>query len=79
MRKPMIVIPVPNHAEQWVNARSVQHLGVGAPGTEETLEADLLAALARLDSWRDAYRRLPPPGDGAQQAAAAILGVALGR
>lgn len=79
MRKPMIVIPVPNHAEQWVNARTVQHLGVGAPGTEETLEADLHAALARLESWRDGYRRLPPPGDGASQAATAILGAARGR
>src|SRR5262249_18043160 len=29
MRKPLVVIPVPNHAEQWINARTIEQLGVG--------------------------------------------------
>ena len=29
MRKPLVVIPVPNHAEQWINARTIEHLGSG--------------------------------------------------
>ena len=29
LHKPMVVVPVPRHAEQWVNARTIEHLGVG--------------------------------------------------
>lgn len=77
MQKPMIVVPVPNHAEQWINARSVAELGVGAIGSEETLEDDLLRALDQVPAWREGYRRLPTPQPGARQAADVIL--ALGR
>lgn len=73
---PMIVVPVPNHAEQWVNARTIEHLGVGAIGSEATLEDDLRRGLERLEDWRDAYRALPEPPRGAEQAADAILDTA---
>ncbi len=77
MQKPMIVVPVPNHAEQWINARSVAALGVGTIGTEETLESDLLAALPQVEAWRAGYAALPPVRPGATEAADLIL--ALGR
>lgn len=73
MRKPMLVVPVPNHAEQWVNARTIQGLGVGDIASEDNLEPQIHAALARLDTWREGYRRLPDPDDGAAQAAALLL------
>jgi hypothetical protein len=73
MRKPVIVIPVPNHAEQWVNARTICELGVGMMAREEDLEDTLTKALARIDSFRSAYARLPTAPDGAQQAARRIL------
>jgi UDP:flavonoid glycosyltransferase YjiC (YdhE family) len=76
MRKPMVVVPVPNHAEQWVNARTVQHLGVGLIGTEEGLEEHLREALERLDELRAGYMALPAPADGAAQGAEAILAFA---
>jgi len=73
MRKPMVVIPVPNHAEQWVNAATVKALGVGTIGSEETLEADLREALGRIDELRGGYARLPPARDGALEGARVIL------
>ncbi len=76
MRKPVVVIPVPNHAEQWVNARTIQELGVGAIGSEETLETDMLNALDRIDEFRAAYHRLPDISNGAERAASGILDIA---
>ncbi|MCB9665418.1 MAG: hypothetical protein H6732_15000 [Alphaproteobacteria bacterium] len=79
MQTPMVVVPVPNHAEQWVNARTVQHLGVGLIGSEAELEADMRKALDQLDALRAGYARLPPTPDGAAQAADALIALAQGR
>ena len=73
MRKPLIVVPVPNHAEQWVNARTICELGVGMMAHEEELEDALTQGLARVENFRGAYARLPSPPDGAAQAAGRIL------
>jgi UDP:flavonoid glycosyltransferase YjiC (YdhE family) len=73
MRKPLIVIPVPNHAEQWVNARTICEFGVGMMAREEELEGALIQGLARIESFRAAYARLPSAPDGAEQAAGRIL------
>jgi UDP:flavonoid glycosyltransferase YjiC (YdhE family) len=73
MRKPLIVIPVPNHAEQWVNARTICELGVGMMAREEDLEDAIAQGLARIGTFRAAYARLPDAPDGAEQAAARIL------
>jgi UDP:flavonoid glycosyltransferase YjiC (YdhE family) len=76
MRTPMVVVPVPRHAEQWLNARTIVHLGVGLMATEEGLEDAMADGLRRLDELRAAYGRLPLPEDGAERAAAAIVGLA---
>jgi hypothetical protein len=76
MRRPMIVVPVANHAEQWINARTVADAGVGMIGDERELSRDIGVGLARLDAWRAAYARLGEPGDGAAAAAAVIREVA---
>ena len=76
MRKPMLVVPVPNHAEQWLNARMIKHLGVGDIIAEEDLEAAILPALSRIEEFRASYEHLPAPEDGAQQAAERIMALA---
>jgi len=73
MRKPLIVIPLPNHAEQWVNARTICAIGVGMMAREEEIEDAIDTALANLESYRAAYARLPLAPDGAAQAAERIL------
>jgi hypothetical protein len=73
MRKPMVVVPVPRHAEQWLNARTIVHLGVGLMSTEEALESALQEAISRVDDLRAGYARLPPAADGAREAAEALI------
>ena len=79
MRKPMVVVPVPRHGEQWINARTIAHLGVGMMAEEESMERAMTAALNRIDDFRAAFRALPPIPDGAAEAAAIILEVARGQ
>ena len=72
LRKPVFVVPVPGHAEQFVNARLVQRLGLGFVATEETVLEQLLD-MHRQDRWAG-LQPMPPAFelDGASQAAEAI-------
>lgn len=76
MRKPMVVVPVPHHAEQWVNARTVVGLGVGGMAEEENIEAAMLAAVDKIDDYRSGYEALGDIGNGARAGADAILRIA---
>lgn len=76
MRKPMVVIPVPRHAEQWVNARTIERMGVGRLAGEEDFEEIMLTCLESIDTFRQAYRKIPEMENGAVQAARAILRLA---
>jgi len=73
MRKPLVVIPVPNHAEQWINARTIEQLGVGMIAQEADLEGALDAAARDAGRFHDGYAKLGPIPDGAAQAAALIM------
>lgn len=79
MRKPLVVIPVPNHAEQWVNARTIEHLGVGMSAQEADLENALEPAAGRLERFHEGYRKLGQMPDGAAQAAGHIMALATSR
>lgn len=76
MRKPMVVVPVPRHAEQWINARTIAHLGVGMMAEEEAMERAMTEALDRIEDFRRAFRNLPAIPDGAAEAATIILDTA---
>ena len=79
LRKPMVVLPIPNHAEQWVNGRTIEKLGVGFMAGEDEIERAMLSAVGRVDELRAAYRKLPPMRDGAAEAASLIIELAGGR
>jgi len=74
MAKPMIVVPVPGHAEQWVNGRVVDYLGIGMVAGEDEIEDKILAAMQRLPRFQAAYAQIPLRADGAREAASLILG-----
>ena len=76
LRKPTVVIPVPRHAEQWVNGDSVRRLGLGIVTGEAELEDAIDVALERIDEFRAAFSALPPLLNGAEHAAELILGLA---
>jgi UDP:flavonoid glycosyltransferase YjiC (YdhE family) len=72
LRKPMVVLPIPNHAEQWVNGRTIEKLGVGFMAPEDAIEQATRTAIDRIGELRAAYARLPAIPDGAAQAAALV-------
>ena len=75
-RTPMVVVPVPRHAEQWINARVIEALGVGVMSSETDMEEAMRLAAERVEEFRAAYARLPRIEDGARQAADIILDLA---
>jgi UDP:flavonoid glycosyltransferase YjiC (YdhE family) len=70
--KPVFVVPVAGHAEQFVNASMVQDLGLGFIAQENTVVDQLLGMYER-DRW-EGRKALPPAFDinGAQEAAMTI-------
>jgi UDP:flavonoid glycosyltransferase YjiC (YdhE family) len=74
LRKPVFVIPVPGHAEQFVNASLVHDLGLGFIATESNV-LDQLERMYRQNTWID-LKPMPPSieTDGAREAADVILG-----
>lgn len=78
-RKPMIVVPVPRHAEQWINARTIVDLGVGMMADESEIEVAMMEAAERIEEFRAAYRAIAEVPNGASQAANIILEAAAAR
>jgi UDP:flavonoid glycosyltransferase YjiC (YdhE family) len=79
MRRPLVVIPVPNHAEQWINARTIEHLGVGMSAQEADLENAMACAAQQVERFHEGYRRLGEIPDGAAQAAKLIMSMVTSR
>jgi UDP:flavonoid glycosyltransferase YjiC (YdhE family) len=73
MRKPMVVIPVPHHAEQWVNARAIEHLGVGMSARESDMESALESAVGQVERFHQGYGKVGEIPDGAAQAAQLVM------
>jgi predicted glycosyltransferase len=73
LKKPVFVVPVPGHAEQFVNARLTHELGLGFIATEADVLSQLLE-MYRQNRWVG-LKPMPPSfeTDGAREAAAAIL------
>jgi len=78
LRKPMVVIPVPRHAEQWANGETIRRLGLGLGADEDGLEEAIDAALGWIEVFRAGYAALPALADGAGRAAELILALAAG-
>jgi UDP:flavonoid glycosyltransferase YjiC (YdhE family) len=76
MRKPMIVVPVPRHSEQWVNAKWIEKLGVGMMATEETFLEVMMTGLERVEEFNEAYAKLPVCANASEAAAQYILDAA---
>lgn len=69
MRIPALVVPVPRHAEQWVNGRTIRSLGVGREISENSIEAEMFKAIKEIPVFQAAYKQLPEIEDGAKEAA----------
>ncbi len=70
--KPVFVVPVPGHAEQFVNARLVSELGLGFVATEADV-LDQLMTMHQQNAWTGLKPRPPVfEIDGAREAAEII-------
>jgi UDP:flavonoid glycosyltransferase YjiC (YdhE family) len=76
LRKPVFVIPVPGHAEQYVNACLVSDLGLGFMATEHDVLPQLLN-MYRQNEWTG-LKQMPTAFEinGAEQAAEMIIAMA---
>ena len=73
MEKPLVVIPVPNHAEQWANAYNIEKLGVGFMASESSYTDIMCKVVDKFDLLKQTYRNLNSETNGAEVAAATIL------
>lgn len=73
LRRPVFVVPVPGHAEQFVNACLVRDLGLGFVATEENV-LDQLLGMYQKGQW-EGLRQAPASFEvnGAREAAEVIL------
>jgi hypothetical protein len=75
LRKPAVIVPIPNHSEQLVNARCAQRLGIGvvARGGQTSKAARYL--LNNYDHLLKTCQAIPVTCDGAMKAAHLIEGM----
>ncbi len=73
LRKPVFVVPLPGHAEQFINACLVRDLGLGFIATESNVLEQMLG-MYDADAW-SGLKPMPPSFElnGADEAADAIL------
>ncbi|MDH5638494.1 MAG: hypothetical protein OEZ04_08385 [Nitrospinota bacterium] len=73
LRKPTFVIPVPNHAEQVVNALALQDLGMGYV-TDEASVISRIMSLYEMDRWEGLSGDTPTVNfNGSTEAAEAVM------
>lgn len=78
MMRPVYVIPVPNHAEQLINALMVKEIGAGDVESTATIIQRLKDAY-RLNRWEGIKEeRLPVNFNGGDEAAELLLGLLYG-
>lgn len=72
LAKPTFVVPVPGHAEQWVNARLVRNMGRGFIASETDV-MNRIGSMVEANNWSGLAEEMTPVDiDGARQAADAI-------
>jgi hypothetical protein len=76
LRMPAVIVPIPNHAEQFVNARCAQRAGIGVVADGAGAAGAVQSLLDRYDQALAACRAISLPCDGAARAARLIEEIA---
>lgn len=74
-RRPVVVIPIPGHAEQIMNAREVERLGVGKMTSPEKASETVMDVWNNLQRYEAAIKSHNLPVNGAIKAAEKIVDV----
>lgn len=67
--KPMVVVPVPNHSEQWTNAKQISEGGIGIIANENNYFEKLNELIKNYSNYKENYKKFSQKIDGASQAA----------
>ncbi len=70
---PMIVVPVPNHAEQWVNAKQIENSGCGLIANEDNYEDKIKILINNFESFKKNFQKYSNNKNGAEEAANIII------
>jgi hypothetical protein len=73
MGKPMVVIPIENHAEQHINAKLIEESGLGLMASIETAPQRLEDLIRRFPEFQAAHKEFNASTDGAEMAARAMV------
>jgi UDP:flavonoid glycosyltransferase YjiC (YdhE family) len=73
LRKPVVVIPIENHAEQFINALTVESLGLGLMADQTTAQVAIARMFDEYGEFVRAHQTSLVPTDGAAVAADLIV------
>ncbi len=73
LRKPMVLIPIANHAEQWTNARHIESNNIGIIANENNYEIKMLEMIENIDFYENNYKKTILNNDGALDASELIV------
>lgn len=73
LRKPTVVIPVEKHAEQWVNARTIEDLGLGRMASASTVREILGEVIQNYEMYSRRANELAIACEGAGECAEAMI------
>jgi|TARA_B100001971_G_C18252784_1_gene579620 uncharacterized protein (TIGR00661 family) len=73
--EPMAVIPIENHAEQYVNAKTVEELGLGIIAKAEEVPAAIRAVISNIDSFRSNHEAYSFTGNGSEKACQIVMDI----
>lgn len=79
LRKPAVIIPIEHHAEQLINALTVQRLGLGLVATLDDVVDKMHEVINRFPQFVEAHRRFDCQANGAQEAARWIAAIVSAR
>lgn len=72
LQKPAVVIPIPNHAEQYINAELVQKNGLGVATDEASAHTAIEHIITNFRKFQSAVQKFACPTNGTQRVAEAI-------
>ena len=72
---PMIVVPVPNHAEQWTNAKQIELSGTGIISDKDNYEKKITELNNDFIKFEDNYEKNIIDDNGADSAASIIVNI----
>lgn len=60
LKKPMLLLPIKNHAEQWINAKEIEKMGLGKIVNKD-LSNEIIEFMKKLKKYSENFKKLEYP------------------